>query len=98
MDVKPIHDNSKPIPAMIADIITEDVFLLGYYDVWADREFDCAKIAANKGCRWAYERGRQFATLQRLHGPNQKLKMQPGKGLERAVGLYATWSVNGWLI
>ena len=94
---RPVYDNSDPIGTTIADIITEGVFLLGYDDVWDDVEFDTAKIATNKGCRWAYERGRQFATLQRVHGPFRKLKMQ-GEALNKAVSLWTQWRSRGWII
>jgi hypothetical protein len=68
--------NSKSIGTSFADILTMPLFLKGYDQVWAGEAFNSADINSIKGCQWAYERGRQFATLQKLHGPQQKLKIK----------------------
>lgn len=86
-------------PITIGELMAHERFLQGYDEVFAGKPFDPAHITPPMGeCKWGYERGRQFAVLQKTHGPQRKFRIiQPDGVNGQAIALFWQFSSRGWL-
>jgi hypothetical protein len=96
--------NSKPKTTTTAALLTDPVFMRGYDEVWQGLPFNPDHIARETGCRWAYERGRQFAVLQMAVTRYQKFQLvkpcsrdHPEGCNSYAIDLWQKWRRAGWL-